>query len=121
MTIQLCTSLIKLTYNFLFIMVCHCLYPHPYAYIYDTKLTYDFIEMSLSISTHIFDIRIDKKIRALEIEHNIPQRWTCDSTEYKRMKNDLAVKKKNAVLADLSSCTRDHWFMLSVKGKFAGQ
>ena len=84
----------------LYIMVCYYLYPQPYTYVFDT--------------------RIDKKIRALETEHNIPQRWTCDSIEYQRMKNDLAVKKKNTVLANLSLCARDRWFMLSVKGKFAG-
>lgn len=77
--------------------------------------------MSYMCYFHVCKTRLEKKIQALETKHNVPQRWTCDSTEYQSIKNCLAVKKKNAVLASLNLCARDRWFMLSVKGKFAGQ
>jgi len=70
---------------------------------------------------HICNTKLEGKIQTFEIKHNVPQRWTCDSTEYQCIKEHLIVKKKNAILANLGLCTRDHWFMLSLKGKFAGQ
>ena len=68
---------------------------------------------------YVWLYRCEQKLRQIEAQHHI-QRWDENSPEYVQQKVIKASEKKQNLLAKMSVCLRERWFLLSIKAKFAG-
>ena len=69
---------------------------------------------------NIFLCRLEEQLRQIEDQHHIVKRWDKKSPAYMEQKIIQANEKKQMLLTKMSVCLRERWFLLSVKGKFAG-
>ena len=65
-------------------------------------------------------IRLEWKLKLIEREHSIPQRWTPDSPSYQAVDRLQIQQSKQDAFAKLEQCARERWFLLTIKAKYAG-
>ena len=65
-------------------------------------------------------LRLEKKLKSIERQQKIQQRWVPESPEYQYVNQLVIEKQKRDILGQLNQCARERWYMLKVKAKFAG-
>ena len=64
--------------------------------------------------------RLERKLKLIEREQSIPQRWTPNSPLYQAMDKLQMEQSKRDAFAKLEQCARERWFLITIKAKYAG-
>jgi len=62
----------------------------------------------------------EDKLKSIERLNGINQRWSIASTQYCEVKALLSSEKRARLLLKLEHTARERWFLLTLKGKYAG-
>ena len=64
--------------------------------------------------------RIDSVLTSVEERHHIRKRWAPGMLEYATAKAAYHSKRKYLLMEEIEALSRERWFLLSLKAKYAG-
>ena len=69
---------------------------------------------------HIHTCRIDSVLTSVEERHHIRKCWAPGMLEYATAKAAYHSKRKSLLMEEIKALSRERWFLLSLKAKYAG-